>query len=209
MDKTQYTCASPKETNKALKKVYCEELQNTDCTAIPYTMESVKSVHFHAAEKPAHLYFVNIVNSMIELHWLALWCGVNSTSSTWLRMAQSLWHSLVGCLGLRNSLSLCDWTVAVMTVCMVTIVVMDCWVVWCGWIPMVLLSTRNWRKGPCSRSWCWRCSRWMWGYMMRGTCWATKAWASMMARTTVNKDQNTLWPPLIPTFPLDAVLKRV
>jgi len=81
LEKTQHTWASPKGTNKALQKVHCEELQITNCTAIPYTMESVKSVHFHAADKPAHLYFVNIVNSMIELHWLALWCRVNSTSS--------------------------------------------------------------------------------------------------------------------------------
>ena len=80
--KTQHTRASPKDTNTALKKVYCEELQITNYTVIPYTMESVKSVHFHAAAKPAHLYFVNIVNSMIELHWLALWCGVNRSSGT-------------------------------------------------------------------------------------------------------------------------------
>jgi hypothetical protein len=41
LDKTQHTWASPKETNKALKKVYCEKLQITNCTAIPYTMDSV------------------------------------------------------------------------------------------------------------------------------------------------------------------------
>jgi hypothetical protein len=62
---------------------------------------------------------------MIELHWLALWCRVDGTTSTRLCMTQRLRYSLVGCLGLGHSLSLCNWTMAMMTMPMVAIVVMD------------------------------------------------------------------------------------
>ena len=40
MDKTQYTCASPKETNRALKKVYCEDLQITNGSQCTWSQSS-------------------------------------------------------------------------------------------------------------------------------------------------------------------------
>lgn len=78
-----------------------------------------RSASLHT-EQTAYLNFVDIVNGMIELHWLALWCRVDGTTSTRLCMTQSLRHSLMSCLG--YCLSLCNWTMAMP---MVAIVVMD------------------------------------------------------------------------------------
>jgi hypothetical protein len=72
------------------------------------------------SEQTAYLDFVDIVNGMIELHWLALWCGMDGTTSTRLCMTQSLRYSLVRCLG--HCLSLGNWTMAMP---MVAIIVMD------------------------------------------------------------------------------------
>lgn len=144
-----------------------------------------------------YLDFVDIVNGMIELHWLALWCGVDGTTSTSLCMTQSLRYSLVCCLG--HCLRLCNWPMATMAVPMVAIVVMDGCIIGCGWIRMVLLSTGDRRQRSCSRSWGWRCPPGRnWGYhMMRGTCRATQAWTWLKTcRTTEGKNQNMVKPRL-------------
>jgi hypothetical protein len=72
-------------------------------------------------EMAFYLDFVDIVNGMIELHWLALWRGVDGTTSTRLCMTQRLRYSLVCCL--RHGLSLCNWTMPMMAMTMVAVVV--------------------------------------------------------------------------------------
>jgi hypothetical protein len=56
-----------KNIHTSIKQGICQQAQNTDC--------------LYAAQT-AHLDFIDIVNGMIELHWLALRCGMDSTTST-------------------------------------------------------------------------------------------------------------------------------